>query len=42
MHRHRLDPHFVAGAVDAERDFTPIGDQDLLDRHPAYSMMTSG
>ena len=37
MDRDRLDAHFVAGAVDAERDLAAIGDQDLLDRHQAYS-----
>jgi hypothetical protein len=31
MHRDRLDAHFVAGAVDAQRDLAAIGDQDLLD-----------
>ena len=31
MHRDRLDPHFVAGAVDAQRDLAAIGDQELLD-----------
>jgi hypothetical protein len=43
MDRDRLDPHFVAGAVDPERDLAAIGDQDLLDRHvDLYSMITSG
>ena len=37
MDRDRLDPHFVAGAVDAERDLAAIGDQDLLDRHQSMS-----
>ena len=27
MHRHRLDAHFVSGAVDAQRDLAAIGDQ---------------
>ena len=40
MDRDRLDPHFVAGAVDAERDLAAIGDEDLFDRH--YSMIASG
>src|SRR3546814_16653974 len=28
MHRDRLDPHFVASAMDTQRDLTTIGDQD--------------
>jgi hypothetical protein len=28
---HGADAHFVAGAVDAQRDLAAIGDQDLLD-----------
>jgi hypothetical protein len=40
MDRHRLDAHFVAGAVDAQRDLAAIGDEDFLDRH--YSTITSG
>jgi hypothetical protein len=35
MDRHRLDAHFVAGAVDAQRDLAAIGDEDLVDRHRA-------
>jgi hypothetical protein len=34
MDRDRLDAHFMAGAVNAERDFAAIGNQKLLDRHP--------
>ena len=33
MDRDRLDAHFVAGAMDAQRDLAAIGDQQLLDRH---------
>ena len=33
VHRHGLDPHFVRGAVDAQRDFTAIGDQDAGNAH---------
>lgn len=33
MHRHRLDAHFMAGAMDAERDFAPVRDQQLFDGH---------
>ena len=38
--RDRADAHFVRGPVDAQRDFAPVGDQQLLDGH--QSMMTSG
>ena len=31
MHRDGLDPHLVAGAVDAQRDLAAIGDQHLLE-----------
>ena len=31
MDRDRLDAHFVAGTMDAERDLAAIGDQQLLD-----------
>ncbi len=30
MHRDRLDAHFMAGAVDAKRDFAAIGDQQFF------------
>ena len=33
MHRHRLDPHFVRGAMDAQGDLAAIGDQDAFDCH---------
>ena len=33
MDRDGLDAHFVAGAVDAQRDLAAIGDQQLLDCH---------
>ena len=33
MHRDRLDPHLARGAMDAQRDFAAIGDQDTLDGH---------
>ena len=43
MHRHRLDTHFMGGAVDAQRDFAAIGDQDAGDTHGrAQPMTTSG
>jgi hypothetical protein len=29
MDRDRLDAHFVAGAVDAQRDLAAVGDQQL-------------
>jgi hypothetical protein len=35
VHRHRLDPHFVRRAVDAQRDLAAVGDQDALDAHGA-------
>jgi hypothetical protein len=44
MHRDRLDAHFVAGAVDAQRDLAAVGDQDAS-RWPwswPYSITTSG
>ena len=31
VYRHRLDAQLAAGADDAHRDLTPIGDQDFLD-----------
>ena len=31
VHRHGSDTHFAAGTVDAQRDFAPVGDQDLLE-----------
>ena len=33
VHRHRLDPHFVRGAVDAQSDLAAIGDQDAGNAH---------
>ena len=33
MDGNRLDAHFVAGAVDPERDLAAVGDQQLLDFH---------
>ena len=33
MDRDGLDAHFVAGAMDAQRDFAAVGDQQFLDRH---------
>ena len=32
MHRDRADPHFPAGALDAQRDLAAVGDQDLLEQ----------
>jgi hypothetical protein len=40
VHRHRLDSHFVAGAVDAQRDLAAVGNEDLLNW--PHSMITSG
>jgi len=31
MHRDGLDPHLMAGAMDAERDLAAVGDQQFLD-----------
>jgi hypothetical protein len=31
MHRHSLDPHVAAGAMDAQRDLAAIGDEDFLE-----------
>ncbi len=33
VNRHRLDIRLRAGAHDAHRDFTPVGDQQFLDGH---------
>jgi len=33
MHRHRLDTHFVARAMNAQRNLATIGDQQFFDRH---------
>ena len=33
MDRDGLDPEFVAGAVDPERDFAAVGNQQFLDGH---------
>ena len=33
MDRDRLDAHFMAGAMDAERDFAAIGDEQLFNGH---------
>ena len=33
VHRHRFNPHFMRRAVDAQRNFAAIGDQDTLDCH---------
>ena len=35
VHRDRLDPHFAAGAVNAQRDLAAIGDQNLLEHRIA-------
>ena len=45
MDRDGLDAHFMAGAVDAERDLAAIGDQQLFNGHKRmrpYSMTISG
>src|SRR5262245_13422214 len=39
MHRHRLDPQFAAGPQHPERDFSAIGNEDLVEHH--YSITTS-
>ena len=31
VNRYGLDTHLAAGAMDAKRDFTPVGDQDLVE-----------
>jgi hypothetical protein len=31
MDRHGADSHFLAGAVYPQRDFTPVGNQDLVE-----------
>jgi hypothetical protein len=41
MDRHGGDAHFLAGAVNPERDLAPVRDQDLV-KHDRYSMTTSG
>jgi hypothetical protein len=35
MHGHRLDAELAAGALDAQRNFAPIGDQDLFEHRLA-------
>src|SRR3546814_1848804 len=44
VHRHRLDPHLAAGAVDAERDLSAVGNEDLVEHRcrAAYSITSSG
>src|SRR3546814_10382492 len=44
VHRHRLDPHLAAGAVDAERDLAAVGNEDLVEHRcrAAYSITSSG
>jgi hypothetical protein len=44
VHGDGLDAHFVAGAVNAERDLAAVGDEQLVDFHIAalQPMMTSG
>src|SRR3546814_4377758 len=37
MHCDRLDAHFMAGAMDTQRDLAAVGDQDLLDGHVSSS-----
>src|SRR6185295_8826244 len=39
--RDRLDPHLVAGAVDAKRDLAAVGDQQLVDFHARLQPMTT-
>src|SRR5690242_20597659 len=40
MNRDRLDAHFMARAMDPQRDFAAVGDQQLLDLH--QPMITRG
>ena len=35
--RHRLDTHFVARAVDTQRDLAAVGDQELFNGHMLIS-----
>src|SRR5262245_11348959 len=43
MHGNRCNAEFFAGALDAQRDFTAIGNQDFVEhRRSAYSMIMSG
>ena len=44
MHRHGLDAHLAAGAMDAERDLAAVGDQDLVEHRAErpYSTIISG
>ena len=42
VHRDGPDAHFLAGAVDPERDLSPIGDKDLVEHaQDAYSRIIS-
>ena len=41
VHRDGLDAEFAAGAQDAQGDFTPVRDDDLV-QHGPYSMMNKG
>jgi hypothetical protein len=36
MDRHRLDAHFLGCAMDAQRDFAAVGDQQALDGHGVF------
>ncbi len=38
MHRHCFDPHFMCGAVNAQRDFAAIGDQQPGNAHDAWCL----
>ena len=45
MHGDRRDAHFAAGALDPQRDFAAIGDQDFVEHRPGpggYSRIMSG
>jgi hypothetical protein len=35
MHGDRLDPHFLAGPDHAQRNLTPVGDQDFIEHWQA-------
>src|SRR5690606_26921490 len=42
MHHHCLDAQLLGGAQNPERDLATIGDEDLLEHRPRYSITTSG
>ena len=42
VHRDGGDPQLFGGAKDTKRDFATIGDEDLVEHQPAYSITRSG